>query len=150
VTWLATGLWHGATWNFVLWGFLNGLVILVSQEMSPLFKKFGKKYPKLAGSRLFAAFQVVRTFLLVAAIRSLDLLTLASAGSKKGLLSLPVPVLAALAAAVLLLVIGEHRMRKLKAPAARMGAALSLMLLTLVFGAYGTGYDVASFIYTRF
>ncbi|MDR2751063.1 MAG: hypothetical protein LBC41_10405 [Clostridiales bacterium] len=127
---------------------MNGLVILVSQELTPFYKKFGKKYPKLSESKVFSAFRVVRTFLLVAAIRSLDLLTLAS--GKKGLLSLPVSALIVLAAAVLLLVIGEHRMRKLQNPAARMGASLSLFLLTLVFGAYGAGYDVASFIYTRF
>jgi D-alanyl-lipoteichoic acid acyltransferase DltB (MBOAT superfamily) len=151
VTWLATGLWHGATWNFVLWGFLNGLVILVSQEMAPLFRSFGKNHSRIAGSRLFAAFQVVRTFLLVAAIRSLDLLTLAPSASKKGgLLSLPVPVIAAVSAAVLLLVLAEHKIKKLQAPASRLAAALALSFLALVFGAYGIGYNSASFIYTRF
>ncbi len=31
VTWFLTGLWHGAGWNFIGWGLLNCLLILVSQ-----------------------------------------------------------------------------------------------------------------------
>jgi len=30
-TFLLSGLWHGAAWNFVVWGGLNGLVLLVAQ-----------------------------------------------------------------------------------------------------------------------
>ena len=29
ITMLLGGLWHGASWNFVLWGGLNGLGIVV-------------------------------------------------------------------------------------------------------------------------
>ena len=28
VTFLLSGLWHGASWNFILWGLLNGLLVL--------------------------------------------------------------------------------------------------------------------------
>lgn len=31
VTWFATGLWHGASWNFVLWGIYYGLLILMER-----------------------------------------------------------------------------------------------------------------------
>ena len=30
-TFLLSGLWHGANWNFVLWGALNGLVVLIEK-----------------------------------------------------------------------------------------------------------------------
>ncbi len=30
VTFLISGLWHGAGWNFVLWGILNGLFVMAS------------------------------------------------------------------------------------------------------------------------
>ncbi len=31
ITWFATGLWHGASWNFVLWGLYYGLLILLER-----------------------------------------------------------------------------------------------------------------------
>ena len=30
VTWFLTGLWHGASWNFVVWGLYNGLLVTLS------------------------------------------------------------------------------------------------------------------------
>lgn len=31
VVWLATGVWHGASWNFVAWGVLHGSVIILEK-----------------------------------------------------------------------------------------------------------------------
>ena len=31
--WAATGIWHGASWNFIVWGLGNWVVIMVSQEL---------------------------------------------------------------------------------------------------------------------
>lgn len=31
ITWFATGLWHGASWNFVLWGCYYGVLILLER-----------------------------------------------------------------------------------------------------------------------
>jgi alginate O-acetyltransferase complex protein AlgI len=31
IVWLLTGLWHGASWNFVLWGLYFGLVLLLER-----------------------------------------------------------------------------------------------------------------------
>ena len=30
IVWFATGIWHGASWNFIVWGLLNCLVLVVS------------------------------------------------------------------------------------------------------------------------
>lgn len=40
--WFATGLWHGASWNFILWGLINGAFIIWEMNRKP-FKneKFG-------------------------------------------------------------------------------------------------------------
>ena len=34
VVWLATGIWHGANWTFILWGVLYGVIIIVEKLLS--------------------------------------------------------------------------------------------------------------------
>ena len=36
VTFTVSGLWHGANWTFVIWGFLNGLFQIIGKEMKIL------------------------------------------------------------------------------------------------------------------
>ena len=36
--WMLTGLWHGAAWNFVLWGLLFGVLLLVEKWLPALQK----------------------------------------------------------------------------------------------------------------
>ncbi|MBQ8849608.1 MAG: MBOAT family protein [Clostridia bacterium] len=72
LTWFLTGLWHGAGWNFIVWGLLNCAVILVSQELEPLYARFRGKFPRLTGSVAYGKFMALRTFLLMGLIRSLD------------------------------------------------------------------------------
>ena len=38
--WLLTGLWHGASWNFVLWGLYYGVLLLV-ERLTGLHKRLG-------------------------------------------------------------------------------------------------------------
>lgn len=42
LVWFCTGLWHGASWNFVFWGLYYGLFILIEQKIG---KKRMKKIP---------------------------------------------------------------------------------------------------------
>jgi len=42
VVWLATGIWHGANWTFLLWGILHGVVIII-EKLFDLPKKLEKK-----------------------------------------------------------------------------------------------------------
>ncbi len=34
ITFLLSGLWHGASWNYVLWGLYHGLLLLITQSMT--------------------------------------------------------------------------------------------------------------------
>ncbi len=38
VVWMLTGLWHGASWNFVLWGLLFAAVLLIEKWIPALQK----------------------------------------------------------------------------------------------------------------
>ena len=53
VTFLVSGLWHGAAWTFVIWGALHGLIVALER----LFKNVLMKIPKII--------RVVCTFLTV-------------------------------------------------------------------------------------
>ncbi|MCX7714558.1 MAG: MBOAT family protein [Clostridia bacterium] len=43
IVWTLTGLWHGASWNFVLWGIYYGIILLLEKL---LFLEYIKKLPK--------------------------------------------------------------------------------------------------------
>lgn len=83
--WLATGIWHGASWNFVVWGLGNWAVIMISQEFAPLYRKFHEKINgrinrnreadrqfALENNGFFRLFQILRTLLLMSCLRSFD------------------------------------------------------------------------------
>lgn len=37
IVWLLTGLWHGSSWNFILWGLYFGIILIIEKK---LFYKF--------------------------------------------------------------------------------------------------------------
>ncbi len=70
-TWLATGLWHGASWSYIAWGGINGLFIIFSMWMEGPYAKWKQTLRINENSWLWRAFQVGRTFLLVTFIKVL-------------------------------------------------------------------------------
>ena len=48
ITMLLGGLWHGASWNFVLWGFLHGILLIIHKYLSKTkyVELFFTKLPK--------------------------------------------------------------------------------------------------------
>ena len=71
VVWLATGLWHGASWAYIAWGGVNGLFIIFSLWMEPVYASWKQALHINESSRLWRAFQVLRTFVLVTFIKVL-------------------------------------------------------------------------------
>jgi len=53
--WTATGLWHGASWTFLIWGWLNMLVIMSTMQLDDWYTKIKTK-PTIAFLRPFFAF----------------------------------------------------------------------------------------------
>ncbi len=62
IVWLLTGLWHGASWNFVLWGVYFGVLLVV--EKTFLLEKL-KKAPAAVG-HLYTMFFVVVSWVIFA------------------------------------------------------------------------------------
>ncbi|MBQ8310099.1 MAG: MBOAT family protein [Clostridia bacterium] len=174
-TWFLTGLWHGAGWNFIVWGLLNCLVILVSRELEPLYRRFNKRFPRLTASAPWGAWQAIRTFLLMGLIRSLDCyrdvsLTFRLWGSmlttwnwselfSDGLTSFGLSqsdwavILIGVAVIFFVSSAGKDtpvRHRVAKRPILWCALVCIMTAVVLIFGAYGIGYDASQFIYTQF
>ena len=44
VVWFLTGLWHGAAWNFIIWGLMFGAILILEKT---IFRKLIEKLPKI-------------------------------------------------------------------------------------------------------
>lgn len=176
IVWFATGVWHGASWNFIVWGLGNFVVIMISQELEPLYRKFHDKFPKAQSSRVYQGFQVIRTVLLMSLLRTFDCyrdvpLTFKMWGNMVthfnlgfitdgSLLALGLTVFdyVILAAGVLIMFMvsmiqrsGSVRDKIFAKPyAARFVIWFALFILVILLGAYGVGYDASQFIYNQF
>lgn len=176
IVWFVTGLWHGASWNFIVWGMLNCLVLIVSQELEPFYAWFHQRFPRVGKTFWYRLFQVVRTFCLMSAIRILDCyrdvpLTFHQVGTiftqgdwgilvdgsllQLGLTAADWAVLGVGVLAMLSVSLigrsGSVREKLAARPLALRYALYWVLLVSiLVFGAYGIGYDASQFIYNQF
>ena len=174
--WLTTGIWHGAAWNFIVWGLANWVVIMVSQELEPLYEKFHNKF-HFKGKPWYTVFEVVRTILLMSAIRMFDCyrdvpLTFKMVGSMftrfnvnvlwdGSLLQLGLSGADYILLAVCLLIVLGVSLFKVKFGSVRdvlyakpkalfYGVMVVLFVTIIIFGAYGIGFDSSQFIYNQF
>jgi D-alanyl-lipoteichoic acid acyltransferase DltB (MBOAT superfamily) len=44
ITFVLSGLWHGAAWHFVFWGLLHGLFQIIERNMGSFFKQIKQKH----------------------------------------------------------------------------------------------------------
>ena len=86
--WFLTGIWHGTGANFIVWGLLNGIILIASQELEPVYAAFHKVCPigwkrgtygkgdasvHFVPSRAYDGFQALRTVFITSSLRMLDL-----------------------------------------------------------------------------
>ena len=65
IVFLVVGIWHGASWKYVAFGAWNGLIIMVSILLEPLFISANDKLHIKDTNIPFILFQMFRTFLIV-------------------------------------------------------------------------------------
>ncbi|MDQ3815846.1 MAG: MBOAT family protein, partial [Armatimonadota bacterium] len=65
MTFLVSGLWHGANWTFVVWGALNGLYIMLSLWTKDLRQSFITALRLHRAPGLLKCLQIVTTFSLI-------------------------------------------------------------------------------------
>lgn len=60
IVWMLTGLWHGAAWNFIIWGLLFGVILLIEKFG---FNKVLERLPALF-RHLYVLFIVIISFVI--------------------------------------------------------------------------------------
>jgi len=178
VTFGVSGLWHGANWTYVFWGFLHGVYQVVGEITKPFRQKLCKKTNAKTESFSFKLAQIVGTFALVDfawIFFRADSLGIAVNYCKRmftkwdpwslfngeiynlGLDRFEFNVLV-IAAAVLLLVDLIRYCKKQMITEFlqeqciwfRWGVILALIFATIIYGMYGIQFESSQFIYFQF
>ena len=168
-TWFCTGIWHGITPNFLLWGMMNCTIIVLSEELTPLYEKFHNRLHWKQKS-WYGAFEMLRMFVLMNLIRIVDLfpnvgeyfrrlgslfssfrvpfLDLGLTGQDYGILIFGIALM--ITVSLLQERFGSVRELLWDRTALRYALTIGLFLVVLLMGNYGIGYDAGNFIYNQF
>ncbi len=176
VVWFITGIWHGASEKFLIWGMANFAVMTISQELTPLYRRFHGKF-HLDGTKGWRIVCMVRTFLLFSVLELFECYPVRTvfsqvfrmiaefdpagiAGGIPAFLGMELPECILLAAAWTLVLASAYVHAKKDRIRAKLGERTilgsrciylyGLFLITLIMGRYGQGYEVAEFFYNQF
>ena len=175
LTWLATGIWHGFNLHFIVWGLLNCAVIVISEELTPLYQKFHERFA-FSNKRGYDVWQIIRLFVLINLIQVTDLFENVGEYFRKVYsltytfnyhvlwdgtmtnLGLKTADYLILLAGVILMFLVSFRQRKgsVREQMQKMPRALRYVLLivllfaVILLGSYGIGYNAGAFIYNQF
>ncbi len=177
IVFLVSGLWHGASWSYVIWGGLNGFYQVVGGYLTPIKKRFAEKFPTLDKSFGMRMLRTVTTFLLVdfswiffrasSLTQAKDILVrifdmknpeLLANGSLYdfGLNQQNFMVLFLAILVLLVADIAKYRGIKVREIVLnwnivfRWGFLLLSVMSILIFGVWGSGYQETNFIYFQF
>lgn len=178
IVFLVVGIWHGANWKYVAFGIWNGGIIMISILLKPVFDWVLAKLRINAQSFAYGVFQMLRTFLVVLvgyvfdvapnfsqAMNTFKLVfvdqSFSAGRSQISELGLEIYDYAIIIFAMIVMfvasVIQERHssttIREMldKKPFALRGLVIFAgLMLVLVFGIYGPGYDPAAFVYMQF
>ena len=178
IVFLVVGIWHGANWKYVAFGIWNGGIIMISILLKPVFDWVLAKLRINAQSFAYGVFQMLRTFLVVLVgyvfdvapnfAQAMNTFKLAfvdqnfSVGwsqiSELGLDKFDYAIIIFAMIVVFAASVIQERhssttireMLDKKSFALRGLVIFAGLMLVLVFGIYGPGYDPAAFVYMQF
>ncbi len=178
ITFLLSGLWHGASFTFVIWGGLHGIYQIAESVLEPLNNKINKLFSIDTKCFSHKLFRMVKTFILVdfawIFFRSANIKSALSfikrifvdfdpwIISTGGLFELGIDRvdMNILLLALIILIISDCIMRFKKISivdfVATQNAVFKLMFVCFIvsyifiFGAYGPVFDAKQFIYFQF
>lgn len=171
IVFITSGLWHGAAWTFIVWGFLHALYQIVGMVTENIRNVFLEKINLDKNSRLHKIIQVMITFVLVDfawiffrannindAIYVVKNILNFSNSLSISKLGLDIYNFILLFITIILLIIYELMSNKINLVNAinskplliRWGIYVILIFSIIIFGIYGPGYDASQFIYFQF
>lgn len=178
LTFLISGLWHGANWTYVIWGGIHGLYQVIEDATTPVREKIVKKYQmrtdnfscrfgKIALTFIltdfawifFRANHVSDAFTIIARIFTKANPWILFDGSIYDIL-LPVNEVHILIIALVILFLVDLIRYKKKLTLAgflnnqnlwfRYAVIFALLFFILIYGQYGPGFSAKQFIYFQF
>lgn len=178
IVFLIVGIWHGANWKYVGFGLWNGLIIMISILLKPVFDFVLAKLHINPKSFLYGVFQMFRTFIVVLVGYVFDIAPSFSGAVNMIKLSLfdqhirtgisqicnlgvgkkdYVVLLIGMLVIFVVSVIQERNsstslrvMLDKKPFILRWSLTLVCLVTVLIFGIYGPGYNPAEFVYMQF
>lgn len=173
--WFTNGLWHGASIKYILYGLYYYVLMMLGVFFEPVFEKLKTSLHIQNNQKLFSAFQVLRTFLIV----NIGMLLFRSQSIREFVVFLKRMATSINAKEVFVLIwndkfpfiiiflslltigfislIMEHKPQKTfgelvySIPFAVRYILLIVVILSLVFfGVYGPGFDASDFVYAQF
>ncbi len=178
ITFLVSGLWHGANWSFVVWGGLHGLYQVIGDLLMPVRKKVINVFKVKTTCMSYQLGRIFVTFALTSFAwiffrmsslgQSVEFITRMFTRPNLwvlhdqslyniGLDRIEMNIL--LIALVVLLLVDLIRYRKNMTIEAflseqniwfKWGAIFALLFGTIIYGIYGPSYDPVQFIYFQF
>ena len=173
--WTATGLWHGANWTFLIWGYLNMAAILSTMQLTDWYTKIKEKLHINSEGFVWQAFCIARTFVLVCLFRfffvadsvymALSMYKHAIFDIHLGVLKNPlgffigmrnVEILAAILGTLIIFIVdvlsdtGKWETVKAKCPMLVKNLLYAAMVLSILLIAGGDNDLVGGFIYANF
>lgn len=170
------GVWHGANWNYIVWGLFYGFILAISEIIKPLYAWLNEKLGMNVKSKGFMLFQIARTFWITCVgciifravnlteawqifLKSFNVLSFPQSITKE-LLSFGLDKVnyIVLFGALIILFVGDVMQENMSVRGwiakrhimIRWSIYAAAFIIIIVFGIYGPGSNPSTFIYTQF
>lgn len=176
--WLCNGIWHGAGIKYIVYGLYYYTIMMLGKIFEPVgefvlkifkvnTKVFSYKLFQIIrtnvlvgiGMTLFRATSIKQAIIILKSVLKINRIDMIFSGEilKLGVLHTG-DILIILFSIILLIIVGIFKERGIKLRHTfnsqnllfRWGVLYSLIFIIVIFGIYGPGYDVSSFIYGQF